>query len=204
MMNGTTHSHDPSIGFYTGNGPIPSSYQTQYPSTFTTNVHLQQLYPSNRRESINRLPIQSNHVNQQAATANVYNFQNGASTSADYYNRIHAQTRSNTPGTYPNSTNNTTNSNFQQTYIYPPTPNLVRQPTPAVPNEHLEPTFLVVPAAEINGTISPVPVIHRFDPKIHHKLFFSVHHQHSLQSHYLIIKLHQIKSPVMLIHHLII
>jgi hypothetical protein len=144
-MNGTTYSQDPSMGFYTGNGPI-----NQYPTTFTTNANLHQLYPSNN--------------NQQSTTANIYNFANGGSTSADYYNRIHAQIRTNTPANQSNlnSTNNQTNSNAQKLHVHPPTTYPVKQPTtPAVSNGHKEPTFLVVPAVDMSGTISPFQVIHK-------------------------------------------
>jgi hypothetical protein len=150
-MNGTTYSQDPSMGFYTGNGPI---------TTFTTNANLHQLYPSNN--NIQR-PIHSNN-NQQSTTANIYNFANGGSTSADYYNRIHAQIRTNTPAIQSNlnSTNNQTNSNAQKLHVHSPTPYTVKQPTtPAVSNGHKEPTFLVVPAADMNGTISPFQVVHK-------------------------------------------
>lgn len=160
-MNGTMYSQDPSLGYYTGNGPIPSSYQSQYPSTFTTNVYPNQLYPP---------PMQSNHFNQHDnnniqhqfypnnnnnnqpsanTNTNVYNFENGATISADYYNRVHAQIRSNTPGNYLNSdsTNNGTNSNIS------------RQPTPAVFNGQIDPTFLVVAGNNMTRTSPPIQVI---------------------------------------------
>lgn len=77
-------------------GHGPTAY---YPSTFTPQVHH---YPT------------------------AYNFENCASNSTDYYNRIHAQIRSNTPATYS------------------------RQDTASVANTPFEPTFLVVPGNEMN------------------------------------------------------
>ena len=140
-MNGATPFPDPSFGFYTGNGPI-----NQLPSTFTTNVNVHQLYPQNGWESnpyhnntVQR-PIQSNHQQQQSTTANVYNFENETS---NYYDQIHVQTRK-------NSANNATNSNAQKPQVNP-----VKASTLAVPSSHKEPTFLVVPAADMGGTISP-------------------------------------------------
>lgn len=90
MINGTIRSHDPSIGFYTGNGPIPTSY----PSTFTVN-------PRQSTSFQHTFPLNYNQqgTSNSTANSNVYNFQNGAT---DHY----AQTRSNTPGAYPTAANN--------------------------------------------------------------------------------------------------
>ena len=204
-MNGTMYSQDPSIGFYTGNGPISTSYQSQYPSTFTPTMHLHQLITSNR------LPMQSNnHFNQyeqnvqhsfypndqqQSANGNVYHFENGASMSADYYNRVHGQIRSNTPATYPHSD------------TYPPPPpssNLSRQPTPATINGQSEPTFLVVSGVDTSRSSPPTQVIEKF--RFHQFsiiLFFSLDHLLSLQSHYMILNFQLFKDQLILIHHLI-
>lgn len=125
MINGTIRSHDPSIGFYTGNGPIPTSY----PSTFTTNP----------RQSTG-LPFHHNQqgTNNSTANSNVYNFQNGATNSTDYY----AQTRSNTPGAY-----STANHQLKQSS------------TSATLNVPTEKTFLVVPGTNTNRKSPLIQVI---------------------------------------------
>jgi hypothetical protein len=70
--------------------------------------------------------------------------------------------RINTSGTQQisKSANNTMNLNVQKQQIHPPTPFPMKPPTPAVLNGQKEPTFLVVPAADMNGTISPFHVIY--------------------------------------------
>jgi hypothetical protein len=180
MMNGTMYSQDPSSGFYTGNGPIHSSYDSQYPSTFQTNVNIHELYARTRRDNMNSQQAYSNNFNQhdnnvqrpfynnnQPSTNNsVYNFENGGLTSTEYYNRIHAHFRSNSVAAGQNSNTipmPTTNSKFQQHHTHSSSVNSSRQQTPAVFNGQAEPTFLVVPAAELSRSSPIIQVIYTFD-----------------------------------------
>jgi len=102
-------------------GHGPTAY---YPSTFTPQVHH---YPT------------------------AYNFENCASNSTDYYNRIHAQIRSNTPATYS------------------------RQDTASVANTPFEPTFLVVPGNEMNRASPGIQVCFECKQRIDFiVVFFSV------------------------------
>ncbi len=164
------YSQDPFTGFYTGNGPINPSYDSQNSSTFTPNIHLHQLYAATKRDNNNSqqtyqtVSTQSNNNNnnQQSANTNVYNFENGGLASTEYYNRVHAQKRSNTPanGEIPNSSSvNTTNSNVQRPYNHSSSINSSTQPTPAVPNGRTEPTFLVVPGPELSRETPLIQVI---------------------------------------------
>jgi len=185
-MYGTIYSPDPSTGFYIGNDPIHTSYDNPYPSTFTTNVHLNHLHQPIKRDNINSkqtynpLPVQSNgfnqhdnniqHLfhtnnNQQSTKTNLWNFENDGLASTEYYNRIHARTRSNTTAPYQNpnsSSTTTTNSTFQPSYNHSSSPNPSRQPTPAIFNSQMEPTFLVVPAIELNRSSPLIQVIYTF------------------------------------------
>ena len=132
MINGTIRSHDPSIGFYTGNGPIPTSY----PSTFTVNprqsTSLQHTFPLNYNQQ---------GTSNSTANSNVYNFQNGATNPTGYY----AQPRSNTPGAYPTANNQ-----------------LKQSSTSATLNVPTEKTFLVVPGTNINRKSPLIQVIRSF------------------------------------------
>jgi hypothetical protein len=172
-MNGTMYSQNPSNGYYTGNG---QDYHNEYPSTFTPNIHLHQLYSPVRHENINSqhtfkpLPMQSdndiqrpfytnNLPSQQAAQLNVYNFENSGLASAAYYDHIHAQVRLHTP-IYQHQNSTSTNSTSQYPYTHSPSPNFSRQPTPAIPNGQTEPNFLVISAAQSNISSPPLLVIH--------------------------------------------
>lgn len=166
------YSEDPPTGFYTGNGPIYPSYDNQYPSTFQPNLHtrrdnnhFQQTY----NPLINQSNQYDNHIQHPSYTNNnnnnnhIYNFENGGLGSAEYYDRIHAQIRSN--GQINNQKQNdslsitTNNTSFQPQYNQTSSVNPSRQPTPAISNGHTEPTFLVVPAAELNRSSPIVQVI---------------------------------------------
>jgi hypothetical protein len=182
-MNGVMYSHDQPTGFYTGSDPIHPTYRNQYPSTFTTNSHLNQSYSHNTngnnysQQTFKPAPMQSNsftqqdidmqrqlymtNLQQQPTNPNVYNFENGGLSSTAYYDRIHAQVRSNTPAyQQQNSTStNTINSSFQHPYTQSLSPDSSRQPTPLMTNNQTEPTFLVVPGAGPVKSTSPPQVI---------------------------------------------
>jgi hypothetical protein len=181
-MNGTMYNHAPSTGFYTGNGPIHSSYQTYYPSTFTPNTR--QLYPSDRynntnsQQTFNPLPMKSNSFNhqdnnlqrqfytnsfqQQSTNPNVYNFENIGSAPTAYYDQIHARVRSN-PVAKQKQNSISTNSSLQYPYTQPSSPNSTIPPTLANTTGQTNPTFLVVPGAQPNTSSPAVQVIYRFD-----------------------------------------
>jgi len=176
-MNGTMYSQDPFTGFYTGNGPINPSYDSQNVSTFTPNVHIHQFYASTKRDNINLqqtyqpVSTQPNNFNQQSTNTNVYNFENSGLASTEYYNRVHARKRSNTPATGENpnfSSANATNSNVQRSFNHSSSINSSRQPTPAVPNGRIEPTFLVVPGSELSTETPLIQVIDRFYYREHY------------------------------------
>ncbi|CAF0983568.1 unnamed protein product [Adineta steineri] len=173
-MNGTMYGHDPSIGFYTGNGPMHSSYVNYYPTTFTPNSHIHQLYQAVRQDNIksqqqtfNPLSTKSNNSNQygsdiqhqfypnnppqQITNPNVYNFENGGLASIAYYDNIRARVRSN-PVTNQHQSSISTNSSIQYPYTQSPS----MQQTPTTVNSQADPNFLVVPGAQTNRSSSPL------------------------------------------------
>jgi hypothetical protein len=108
-MNGNIYSHDLPNGYYNGNGPI---YRKNYSSTSTPNNYSRHTYSAPTHENNHLQQIkQTNTVNQrhsyrinlqqqqQRTHLDKYNYESGGSSSSStaYYNRIHAQVRSNTP-----------------------------------------------------------------------------------------------------------
>ena len=196
MMNGAIRSHDPSIGFYTGNGPVANSY----PSTFTTNTHHINpppppviVQPNTTRTSVptnlhqQAIVTAATRTTAAAPNGNVYNFPNGT---GEYYDQIHAQARANTPGGQRTSKTNLTQPSTSSTLKVP-----------------AEKTFLVVPGTNTNRISTPIQVnrSHRLT-KDNYACFLSffylsLHHLPLLQSHHLIIVLHQINYTVTWIHH---
>ncbi|CAF3721742.1 unnamed protein product [Rotaria sp. Silwood1] len=175
-MNGTTYSHDLSTGYYTGNSSNQISYNDQYPSTFTPNIHIHQSYLSSKNNNINSertfKPVSilengfvqhnnnNNNIQQQVPTnLNVYNFENRDLSSKEYYDRIHAQVRTNVP-IYQHQNSTSTNTTNSYDYNNESSTNQSRQPTPAIPNGQTESTFLVIPAAKTNeqSTVFQPPI----------------------------------------------
>ncbi len=106
-MNGSLYSHDLTNGYYTDIVPVyrnnhsckctPNIYpRHSYSPSTHENLHLQQEKQSN---SINQRHIyRVNLQQQQRSNLDKYNFENRKSPSSTaYYDRIHAQVRSNTP-----------------------------------------------------------------------------------------------------------
>ncbi|CAF0842167.1 unnamed protein product [Adineta steineri] len=108
-MNGGLYSYDPSIEYYTENAPV---YRNNFSSTFTqhtTNNYLRHSYsPCTTHEDIHLQnkkqanTVNQRHVNlinlqqqQRQSYFDKHNIYNDISPSTAYYDRIHAQTRSN-------------------------------------------------------------------------------------------------------------
>lgn len=195
IMNGFINNHDPSTGYYTGNDPIQSSYYGHYPSTFTTNIHtpqsyLLQQYDNNNNNNLQQpflssdpklngltrhnfdIQHQFNTMNfqkqdQPSANSNVYNFENGGLDAIAYYDRIHTHIQQNHQQQNITSTN-TNHLNVDYLYTQSPSPNLLRQTTPAIPNSQTESTFLVIPATTSNGSSNLIQVTDIFHFKESH------------------------------------
>lgn len=158
-MNGTMYGHDPSLGFYTGNGPMHPSYEPYYPSTFTPNAHPypyghQDYLPSPPTNDVQQ-PFYADGYPQQPSThPNVYNFETLTPATIAYYDNIHARVRSNAPvSQHPSSIS--TNSSLQYPFTNSPGLNSAEQATSAPTNGHADPTFLVVSGNQPNLSPSP-------------------------------------------------
>jgi hypothetical protein len=113
-MNGTLYSHDPYNGSRAVNDQryrnnhssivqpdLPNTYyRYSYSQPIHENIHLQQRKQSN---TVNQRHLYMNNLQQrQRANLDVYNFENGGLVSStSYYDRIHAQFRSNTSHNQP-------------------------------------------------------------------------------------------------------
>jgi len=108
-MNGSLYSHDLTNGYYTDIVPV---YRNNDSSKFTpnsTNIYIRHSYAPSTHEhlhlkqekqssSINQRDVCRISLQQQQSNLDKYNFENRKSPSSTaYYDRIHAQVRSNTP-----------------------------------------------------------------------------------------------------------
>jgi len=192
-MNGNIYSHDPFYGSYTVNdricrnnysstiqqNPTNNYYRHSYSQPVHENIQIQQRRQPNTVNQRHLYMINLQQQQRQRSNLDIYNFEKGGlASSTSYYDRIHAQFRSNT------SLNQTQNSTFRQSRETSPTmtngqsqQNLsvapVNKPirrSPIMTNGQSQQHLSVISANRPIRT-SPQPQVNKSNNQINHFLF---------------------------------
>jgi hypothetical protein len=193
-MNGNKYNHDPFYGSYTVNDRIYRNNCSTTANQNPTNTYYRHSYSQPAHEHIQiQQKRQPNTVNQrhlyminlqqqqrERSNLDIYNFEKGGlASSTSYYDRIHAQFRSNTSLNQPqNSTFKQsretspimTNGQSQQNLSVAP-PNKPIRRSPIMTNGQSQQNFLVTSTNKPLRT-SPQPQVNKSDNQINNFLFF--------------------------------
>jgi len=174
-MNGNMYSHDPFHGSYTVNDriyrnnylstiqpdPPDSYYRHSYAHPVHENIQLQQRKQPNTVNQRHLYMVNLHQQQRQQSNLHMYNYDNGGSTSpGSYYDRIHAQFRSNT------SLNQPQNPTFPL-----PMFKQSRETSPIMINGQSQQNHLAVPSNNSIRT-SHQSQVHKSDNKFNNSLLF--------------------------------